>query len=249
MPSTSFNPAEKRLYAFTEKSRNVPLGSRGGAGAMTYLRNVTRLDPMTYMLFGAYNLVVTRRGLECDGWLPVTGNLYALDDLQRLKALLERCMLRVFEGVGKSLTQGRDARRRDTKAHVNVRKGSSRIDDVEGDGDEEGEGEMESDDENGEYRNTKSTRQSGPLLMEEVKELELLTTDVVKVLEAYANEREGGSVVASRPASRPVTPGPPIQGFAHGNGHGHGHGHGDSNGSGGGLGGGGTGAYRPPARR
>lgn len=226
MPSTSFNPAEKRLYAFTEKSRNVPLGNRGG-GAMTYLRNVTRLDPLTYMLFGAYNLVVTRRGLECDNWLPVTGNLYALDDLQRLKALFERCMLRVFEGVGKSLVQGRDARRRDTRANVDVRKSSSRItaDDREGDDDAE-EGEMESDDEDpngqGGYQASRPQRQSGPLSNDEVKELEMLTTDVVRVLEAYANEREGGSVAVSRPVSRPVTPG---------------------------LGSGLNGSYKPPARR
>jgi hypothetical protein len=203
---------------------------------MTYLRNVTRLDPLTYMLFGAYNLIVTRRGLECDGWLPVTGNLYALDDLQRLKALLERCMLRVFEGVGKSLVQGRDARRRDTRGTVHVRKGNSRIDDTEGDGDVE-EGEMESGDDEDGYQATKSTRQSGPLLLEEVKELELLTTDVVKVLEAYANEREGGSVVASRPpsrpVSRPVTPGLGGQGPLTSNG----------------LGVKGDGAYRPPGRR
>lgn len=195
---------------------------------MTYLRNVTRLDPLTYMLFGAYNLVVTRRGLECDNWLPVTGNLYALDDLQRLKALFERCMLRVFEGVGKSLTQGRDARRRDTRANVDVRKGSSRItaDDRDGDDDAE-EGEMESDDEdtNGvgaRYQAPKPTRQTGPLSIEEVKELEMLTTDVVRVLEAYANEREGGSVAVSRPVSRPVTPG---------------------------LGSGANRSYKPPARR
>lgn len=236
---------------------------------MTYLRNVTRLDPLTYMLFGAYNLVVTRRGLECDGWLPVTGNLYALDDLQRLKALLERCMLRVFEGVGKSLVQGRDARRRDTRSTVNVRKGTSRIDDQDGDQDGEAdEREEESGDEDGEgYNGAKSTRQSGPLLLEEVKELELLTTDVVRVLEAYANERDGGSVVASRPASRPVsrpvTPGPPGHGHGHGHGHGYGHGQGHGHGTGqgfsqgngngpvasSGLAAGATGSYKPPARR
>jgi hypothetical protein len=52
--------------------------------------------------------------------------------------------------------------------------------------------------------------------------LEMLTTDVVRVLEAYANEREGGSVAVSRPASRPVTPG---------------------------LGSGANGSYKPPGRR
>ena len=191
---------------------------------------------MTYMLFGAYNLVVTRRGLECDGWLPVTGNLYALDDVQRLKSLFEKCMLRVFEGVGKSLTQGRDQRRRETRSHVRVQKGSSRIDDDQDGNADEKDGESE--DEDGDV--VSKERASGPLSAEEVRELELLTSDVVKVLEAYASEREGGSVAVSRPQ----TPAPPGRG-------GHGNGNGLSHGAGGGGGGaaGGNGAYVPPARR
>jgi small subunit ribosomal protein S24e len=193
---------------------------------------------MTYMLFGAYHLLVTRRGLECDGWLPVTGNLYALDDVQRLKTLFEKCMLRVFEGVGKSLTRGRDERRRDTQSHVRVQHGSSRIQD-DGDRDEDMEdGEKESDDEDD--QRVEKSRNSGPLTGDEVKELELLTTDVVKVLEAYASEREGGSVAVSRPASRPQSPG--LQGVR-----GMTNGHGGAGGNG--LGGGGGGAYRPPGRR
>ena len=235
LPSTSFNPAEKRLYAFGEKTRSVPLGSKNGAGGTTNLRQVTRLDPMTYMLFGAYNLLVTRRGLECDGWLPVTGNLYALDDVQRLKTLFDKCMLRVFEGVGKSLTRGRDQRRQQTRSHVRVQKGSSRIDDDQDDDVDEKDGESEDEDEDVVSRE----RQSGPLSTEEVRELELLTSDVVKVLEAYASEREGGSVAVSRPQ----TPG-----FDAGRGS-HGHGLGNGNGNGGGLGSGGNGAYVPPARR
>jgi len=214
----------------------VPLGSKNGAGGTTNLRQVTRLDPMTYMLFGAYNLVVTRRGLECDGWLPVTGNLYALDDVQRLKSLFEKCMLRVFEGVGKSLTQGRDQRRRETRSHVRVQKGSSRIDDDQDGNADEKDGESE--DEDGDV--VSKERASGPLSAEEVRELELLTSDVVKVLEAYASEREGGSVAVSRPQ----TPAPAGRG-------GHGNGNGFSHGAGGGGGGaaGGNGAYVPPARR
>jgi len=194
---------------------------------------------MTYMLFGAYNLLVTRRGLECDGWLPVTGNLYALDDVQRLKTLFEKCMLRVFEGVGKSLTAGRDERRRTTRSHVRVQKGSSRIvDDQDGDGDaDERDGESEADDEDG-VSQQKSTRASGPLSPDEVRELELLTTDVVKVLEAYASEREGGSVAVSRPQTRAQTP------VNDG-----GWGSGGAGNQGNGQGGGGNGAYVPPARR
>jgi hypothetical protein len=194
---------------------------------------------MTYMLFGAYNLLVTRRGLECDGWLPVTGNLYALDDVQRLKTLFDKCMLRVFEGVGKSLTQGRDQRRRETRSHVRVQKGSSRIDDDQDGNADEKDGESE--DEDGDV--VSKERASGPLSTEEVRELELLTSDVVKVLEAYASEREGGSVAVSRPQ----TPG--FDAGRGGHGHGHGYGPVNGNGNGSGAGGGAKGAYVPPARR
>ncbi|TFK41154.1 P-loop containing nucleoside triphosphate hydrolase protein [Crucibulum laeve] len=95
---------EKQLYAYIEKRRNAS----GGGSAQTFLVTTTRLDPMTYMLFGAYNLEVTERGMECDNWLPIVGNLDALDDVQRLKTLMESCMLRVFEGI----TMGRRHQRR-----------------------------------------------------------------------------------------------------------------------------------------
>ena len=161
---------------------------------------------MTYMLFGAYDLVVTQRGLECDRWLPVVGNLHALDDIQRLKTLLDRCTLRVFEGVGKSLTKGRDERWVQARDSVEVRRGgSSRIEARdEDDGDE---GENESDDEgadvavavgSGERERKKVVE---PMSMEEIRELEMLTTDVVRILDAYAAEREGGSTNPSRPAT------------------------------------------------
>ncbi|WVO16893.1 hypothetical protein L204_104579 [Cryptococcus depauperatus] len=203
-PSASFNPAEKRLYAFGEKSRNVPLGGKPNAG-QTNLRTVTRLDPMTYMLFGAYELVVTRRGLECDGWLPVFGNLHALDDIQRLKALLDGCLLRVFEGLGKSLVMGRDKRWRDGFESAQVTQDNLRI----GEGSVE---ENESDDElydKGKGDKSKS-RYSGPLSIDEIKELELLTTDIVRILDAYAAEREGLDVTRpnTRPNTRPASPSP-----------------------------------------
>ncbi|OCF41558.1 nuclear DNA helicase II [Kwoniella heveanensis CBS 569] len=253
--SASFNPAEKRLYAFGEKSRNVPLGGKE-TGGITQIRSVTRLDPMTYMLFGAYELVVTQRGLECDQWLPVVGNLYALDDVQRLKQLLDGCMLRVFEGVGKSLTRGRDQRWRAARAHVDVRNGSSRIREggVPGEGDE---GENESDDEDdgvdGVDPSSSShakTRVAEPLSMDEIKELELLTTDVVKILDDYAAEREGGSVVNSRPVTPGLVPSGPRHGGrgygGYGNRNGNGNGHGQGHGGAFGGGPGGAGVYRPP---
>ncbi|ORY29332.1 hypothetical protein BCR39DRAFT_532387 [Naematelia encephala] len=209
-PSTSFNPAERRLYAFFEKSEVVPLGGKQSA-TLSSLRNVTRLDPMTYMLFGAYNLNVTNQGLDCDGWLPVWGNLPALDDIQRLKTLLDACMLRVFEGVGKTLVRNRDERWRSARSQVHVSSGygSSRIEAGEN-GDE---GENETDDDDGEEqeggKEEKKRRMVQPLSREELQELELLTTDVVRVLDLYAAEREGDqSVLASRASTRPSTPAP-----------------------------------------
>jgi hypothetical protein len=184
---------------------------------------------MTYMLFGAYNLRVTQRGLECDDWLPVIGNLHALDDVQRLKTLLDACMLRVFEGVGKSLVRGRDERFMHSRQAVDVRQGSSRINPIEDR--QDGEGENESDDETDEEdpMNTGSAvvpkvkKPVQPLSFDEIKELELLTTDVVRILDAYAAERES---TGSRYNSRPATP---LNKAALGHGHGMG-----------------SGAYRPP---
>lgn len=205
--SASFNPAEKRLYAYSEKNRNIPLGG-SEKNAITQLRSVTRLDPMTYMLFGAYDLVVTQRGLKCDSWLPVVGNLHALDDIQRLKTLLDGCMLRVFEGVGKSLTRGRDERWVKARDSVVVGHGrSSRIQPesepgagVGTDGGDEGENESDEEGELG-LEALVPKRMVEPMSLEEIKELEMLTTDVVRILDAYAAEREGGSVVPSRPTS------------------------------------------------
>lgn len=256
-PSASFNPAEKRLYAFGEKSRNVPPGGNPN-NALTQIRSVTRLDPLTYMLFGAYELQVASRGLEADGWLPITGNLHALDDLQRLKTLFDKCMLRVFEGVGKALTRGRDERFNARHA-VDVRaNGSSRIRDREDlDEEQENESDDEDSDIDGPNRGASSqlkfqaelarrnARKVEPLSADEIRELGMLTTDIVRILDAYAAEREGGSTYNSRPNSRPVTPGLGRPG--HG-GHGaHGH-HGMGMGMGG-MGPGGSGAMTPSGLR
>ncbi|KAL7419306.1 hypothetical protein Q5752_006143 [Cryptotrichosporon argae] len=216
MANASFNPAEKRLYAFGEKSRNVPPGGNPNS-AQTQLRNVTRLDPMTYMLFGAYDLVVTHRGLECDDWLPVTGNLHALDDIQRLKTLLDMCMLRVFEGVGKALVKGRDQRFVASRNAVSVRPGTSRIAEPETGMDDVGENESDDEADDDALAASGPTTSAGrlaaaikpprkvePLSVDEIGELEMLTSDVVKVLDMYAHEREG---TASALNSRPATPG------------------------------------------
>ncbi|KAI0094894.1 P-loop containing nucleoside triphosphate hydrolase protein [Irpex rosettiformis] len=108
-PEAEFNtPAERQLIAFAEKRQNL---STGNANAQIFLVNTTRLDPLTYILFGAYRTEVTRRGLECDDWLPIVGDLTVLDDLDRLKSLMEACMLRVFHGITRMRKQGRAPQR------------------------------------------------------------------------------------------------------------------------------------------
>jgi small subunit ribosomal protein S24e len=122
---------------------------------------------MTYMLFGAYNLEVSERGLVCDGWLPIVGNLDALDDIQRLKTLLDQCMLRVFEGISK---RNRQRHTRDVEAES---------------GDDEGVGRVTS------------------LSATEVKELDIFTRDIVRILNRFSEERIASQ---SRNTSRAATP-------------------------------------------
>ena len=86
---------EKHIVAYAEKRQNMSSGQNGEK----YLVATTRLDPLTYILFGAYRISVTQRGLECDEWLPVIGRMDVLDDLERLKVMVEDCMLRVFQGI------------------------------------------------------------------------------------------------------------------------------------------------------
>ncbi|KAJ7038196.1 hypothetical protein C8F04DRAFT_1089877 [Mycena alexandri] len=160
---------EKQLYAFMEKRQNTTVSS----SPQTTLVTTTRLDPLTYMLFGAYKLQVTERGLDCDGWLPIVGNLDALDDIQRLKTLMESSMLRVFEGITMN--------RRQARASLPVLP-------------REEEAESEADDE--EIKDLSLSR-------DEVKELDFLTRDIVRILNRYSDERMRSQ---SRHSSRPATP-------------------------------------------
>ncbi|KAF7306929.1 hypothetical protein MIND_00485500 [Mycena indigotica] len=170
---------EKQLFAYMEKRQNATISST----PQTNLVTTTRLDPLTYMLFGAYKLEVAQRGLECDGWLPIVGNVDALDDVQRLKTLMESSMLRVFEGI--SMT-----RRRSRRNHLPILPRE-----------EEAESEMDDDE----------TRDLS-LSKEEIKEFDLLTRDIVRILNQYSEERGGSQ---SRQSSRPATPyGRPGSGIA-----------------------------------
>ncbi|KAF9453818.1 P-loop containing nucleoside triphosphate hydrolase protein [Macrolepiota fuliginosa MF-IS2] len=173
-PEDGQNTTEKQLYAYTEMRRNLT----GGGSSQTYLVNTTKLDPMTYMLFGAYNLQVVNRGLECDNWLPILGERGsgsgALDDIQRLKTIMEACMLRVFEGI----TMSRRHRARQPLPALSR------------------EEESESEDEEGKSRDYSLSRQ-------EVRELDQLTRSVVSILNRYSDER---IATQSRHNSRPGTP-------------------------------------------
>ncbi|QRV76171.1 Helicase associated domain (HA2) [Ceratobasidium sp. AG-Ba] len=164
---------EREMFAFTEKTRSAMSTDQKG---QIFLRGCTRLDPMTYMLFGAYDIVVTGRGLECDNWLPITGNIDALDDVQQLKTLMESCMLRVFDGIcGKMGNKDKDYRSR------------FRLRDERSSGTDEDAGGL-----------------GTPLSEKEVKELDYLTGDIVRILNRYSDERL--SRQDSRWNSRPGTP-------------------------------------------
>lgn len=89
---------EKELFAFSEKIKNT--SGPGSSGGPTMLRNVTRLDPLTYMLFGANRLQPKMEGeMLCDNWLPIRGAKECMTNVEKLKAILDVCMLRVFEAI------------------------------------------------------------------------------------------------------------------------------------------------------
>lgn len=172
MSAEGVQPDEKQLYAYAEKRRNES-GAVGGAPS-TYLVTTTRLDPLAYILFGAYHVEVTERGLECDDWLPVVGDIRTLDEVQRLKTSMEACMLRVFEGIVMQQRKGQ---------HLPILP-------------REEEREFESGDEGDDMRDYR-------LSMEEIKELDVLTRDVVDILNRFSEER---IATQSRQQSRAATP-------------------------------------------
>lgn len=137
----------------------------------------TRVDPLTYMLFGAHHIEVTQRGLICDEWLPVIGRGDSLDDIERLKVLMESCMLRVFEGI----TQGR-AKRRIAAGPVAPR--------------EEREEESEDEDDDTRVKNY-------ALSTAEIQDLDQMTQQITQILTEYNSWRVANQ---SRHNSRPATP-------------------------------------------
>lgn len=136
------------------------------------------------MLFGAYNLVATDVGLECDDWLPMEGSYEALDDVRRLKLLMEGCMLRVFEGIHNRKKVPPTPAATGKYIPPNLRQVR---DNDEGESDDE-------DDENA---------KGGRLTTAEIKELDEFTHGIVKILDNFSDERRRNQ---SRMNSRPATP-------------------------------------------
>ncbi|KAF9241384.1 hypothetical protein BU15DRAFT_44905 [Melanogaster broomeanus] len=168
-PEDSSSQGEKQIYAFTEKRQNLTVA---GQTPNLYLINTTRLDPMTYLLFGADNIQVTERGLECDEWLPIAGDMHALDNIQRLKALMESSMLRVFEGI----YMGR-SRARALQAGIPTREEDEAAEEI--------------------------LNEDLTLSPREISDLDVLTRDVVRILNRSSNERMAAQSTAS---SRYATP-------------------------------------------
>ncbi|GAA6053256.1 hypothetical protein JCM3770_002681 [Rhodotorula araucariae] len=210
--------ASKQIYAYGEKSKTGAMGGKGEG--QTFLRSTTKLDPLGYMLFGAYGLRVTEDGLECDGWLPIvaprSSGVAALDDVERLKEVLDLSLLRVFEGLGVAITRGRSgAQNRQQQqqraqqqqqaaaaqaaaqaAAVAARNEQGRGRQFDNDDEDEAEADEEAVD----------PVRDPTLSDQEVKDLDRLTSNVVHLLMSY-NRSLGPT--SSRASSRPQTPLPP----------------------------------------
>ena len=168
---------EKQIIAFAEKRQNVSVVT---SNPQKFIVTTTRLDPMSYMLFGAHNIRVAGRGLECDEWLPVLGNQEALDQIARLKEAMDLCFLRIYEGIVMA------KRNRDGRVIM------ARPEEKEEESDDDG------DDETGQAR-----ARDLSLSSTEIGEFEELTRNLVYILNQYSDERIASQSVTN---SRPATP-------------------------------------------
>ncbi|WAR54174.1 hypothetical protein PtB15_3B687 [Puccinia triticina] len=194
---------ERQLFAFGEKSLLLPRPGEKGKEQMS-LRATTRLDPLGYMLFGARQLQPYPSGLRCDGWLSITGNAGALDDVERLKHVLDASLLRVFDGLLATTIENdpRSTRRRPRIALPAAKKtaGASKKP-QEADGEESVDSEFEQDEE--EDQDEVVPVQFGKLTNGEIQDLQRLTEEVVSLLNKYSEERLATDVNTSRAPSRP----------------------------------------------
>ena len=168
---------EKQIIAFAEKRQNISVVTNN---PQKFIVTTTRLDPMSYMLFGAYNIEVAGRGLECDEWLPVIGNQAALDQISRLKEAMDLCFLRIYEGIIMA--------KRNRHGRIIMPRPEEKEEESDDDGD----------DETGQAR-----ARDLSLSSTEIGEFEEFTRNLVYILNQYSDERIASQSVTN---SRPATP-------------------------------------------
>ncbi|GAA6017989.1 hypothetical protein JCM11491_000022 [Sporobolomyces phaffii] len=189
--------SSKQLYAFGEKSKTGTIGGKGEG--QTFLRSTTKLDSLGYMLFGAYDLQPVRDGIVADGWLPIVagrGAVGVLDDVERLKGLLDLSLLRVFEGLNLAISK---PRRGGGGGGPSSGGGAGR-----NGGHQPPRGRQFDKDDEDEDEGDEDVADQGAteLSSQEIKDLDSLTSNVVNLLNTYASSL-GPS---TRSSSRPQTP-------------------------------------------
>ncbi|KIJ27197.1 hypothetical protein M422DRAFT_271688 [Sphaerobolus stellatus SS14] len=157
---------DRDIMAFSEKRRSVNVGNAG----QTFLSGTTKIPALPYVMFGAHDIKLTNAGLECDKWVHISGVIGALEEVRRLRENVHGCMLRVFEGLSRS------SRTRKTQNGVVVPVHPRY------------EGDTESLVGEREYAEDNLDARDHRLSEKEMKELDLLTTDIVRILdEQYTN--------------------------------------------------------------
>lgn len=132
----------------------------------------------------------------CDEWLPITGSLDSLDDLQRLRNTFDQTMLRVFEGLSHAGQAGRPA-------YGNQRQYNpppTRWDGQEHESDDDDDDEENN---NNQQQSKKRRIRNAPLDANELNEVHRLTSAITAILDEYAAERDP---TMSRAVTRPSSP-------------------------------------------
>ncbi|KZO93489.1 P-loop containing nucleoside triphosphate hydrolase protein [Calocera viscosa TUFC12733] len=183
------------LYAFTEKVRNI---SQGEKGAMTYLRQTTRLDPLAYVLVGAHRIRAISHGLVCDDFLPIWADEDTLDIVRRLKKALDLSLLRVYEAIHVALLKGRPEQPYNVaRLPRGPRAAESDDPDME---ENDGRDSVFDEDEDDPAR-------AQPLSLQEIRDLDEMASNLIQILDRYSEEnpvRETGG------DSRPDSPAPRV---------------------------------------
>lgn len=195
-------PGEKELYTYAEKTMNTSHLSPN-APVQTMLKSVTRLDPVVYLLFGTNSIRQASQGVMCDQWLPIKGDFQALDDIERLKSVMDASLLRIFEGI---VEAGRPPEV-EIQAVGSSSGGVGPVSGTDGTWDEcEISGEVA---ERGAGVDSSVVPDAAVdrrmLEWKEVEEFEILTKGIVGILERHCAERLS-SLIASRSSTRPTSP-------------------------------------------